>query len=190
MCRSESRSESTVANNIFRITHCFLCLTALILCRRANIGSVDTYRTPRSRDVSQTRTWCVFIREKLEVVRNCITRCRRKWGERCKCLKRCCVCITFGGITNQYYFSYLSLSSLSVLKVELCFGEVWQAGGREGETGARTHKHTSGNACAARRHDCWERAEHWISFRERSTWNCLTFSCKHVCWLSADTLIM
>lgn len=35
-------------------------------------------------------------------------------GERCKCLERCCVCVTFGSITNQYYFSYLSSSSLSV----------------------------------------------------------------------------
>lgn len=56
MCRSESGSESTVANNIFRIAHCFLCLTALILCRGTNIGSVVTYRNPRSRDVPQTRT--------------------------------------------------------------------------------------------------------------------------------------
>lgn len=94
-------------------------------------------------------------------------------GERCKCLKARCV-YNLQRLHKSILLLLAKLSSLSVWRrncilVKSDRLERWCA-----HTCTYTqYRHTQ-------QHDCWKRAEHWISFHKHSTWNCLTFTCKHV----------
>lgn len=94
-------------------------------------------------------------------------------GERCKCLKDCCV-YNLQEHYKSILLSYL-LSSLSVWWRNCVLAEC------DRQAKQNTHEH-------AAQPRVW--AERWISFCVRSTWNWLTFICTPVCQLAADMHIM